>query len=310
MPYKKKYTKKPYKKRKKSYRTRFKDDKINTKIEKKIKEISVAEDTKNRQLLVRMVPWGNELLQRQSSSYGFFSLSTNSAADSSYTGLNWSNETAIAGNYYNSIYPEGDASSPGDANRTKMNFRLTKFQAFLQFINPDLVHPCTIRVSLIEVPNSNDYTAAAAPSSDISTILRPNKYIAGVQDLRCKGIFATSYRNQTDFSGFKHTVLKSKQFTLAPKSASSGKNDIDTSARLSWYDLNWSIPFKGKGRRYHYAAADYDPEAELPMTDKNLYFCIAHNAVNEEGRVPPEVRGATGVQYYVEDHISISVRTT
>lgn len=311
MPYKKKSYSRKYKKPyKKSYKARFKDDKINTKIERKIKQISVKEDTKNRQLLVRMTPWGTELTQRMSSSYGFFPLFDNAAADSTYQGLAFSNQTDLAGNYYNSIYPEGDVISPLDPNRTKINFRLTKFQCFLQFLNPDTQFPTTVRVSLIEIPNANEYTANAVPSSDVSTILRPNKYVCGVIDMRTKGIFKDSYENQTDYSGFIHKVIKSKQFTLGPTKASSGKNDLTTSAGQNWYNLNWSINWKGKGRKYAYARSDYDVNAEQPMTDKNLYLCICHNQITAEGTMPPEVRGASGVEYYVEDHMSISIRTT
>lgn len=311
MPYaRKRFKKRPRGRKayKKNYRRRFKDDKINTKIERKIAQIAQKKIVDNRQLLVRMFPFGDNDSARQSSTYGFWPLPVNDASsDSTLTGQTLVPLSALAGNYYNAMYPEGDILSPTDANRVKLAFRITKTQVFLQFLNRDTQHPVDIRVSLVEVDNANEFTAVNNAIIGSTNAVKPTKYITGVVDMRVKGIFKESYENQGATTGIKHRVLKVSQFRLAPTKASSGKNDLTTSAGYRWKNLDWSVNHKGKGRKYNYASADYDANAEKLMTDKNLYLCICHNQLNVEGRVPPEIRGAAGVQYYVENNLSLSI---
>lgn len=302
MPYaRKKFKKTLY--RKKSYRKRYKDDKINTRIERKIAQIAKKEDVKNRRLNVRMLSLGTNVLARQPSSYGYESLPDNATDDSNYTGQWLANMTAIAGSDYGLTGPVGDNSSPADTGNLKKEFFITKIQCFLQFINPDPTMQCRVKVCLVYVPNANYHTAA-----DNETELKPSRWITGVVDARNKGMFKQSYLNSADFSNIKHVVLKSKQFKLNHTVASSGKGDPIFSGGYNTRELNWSVPFKGKGKKFVYNSSTADGDAEEVMSDGNIFLTINHDQVTATNRLTPIVRGALGVQYYVGSNLSISVR--
>lgn len=295
--------------RKKSYRSRLKDSKVNTAVERKIRQIAVREDAKNRQILTRSIALGavtdDQPLQFQSSSYGFKALPQNGTADTNYQGLDSYCITKLAGESGTTGNIGADVTGPNNQYNQLWQYRLTKVQVFLQMINPDPVTPITVRVSLVEIPNANEYTAAEASASGITTVLRPNKQICGVRDMRCKGMFRDAYLNRNDLSNVKHRVLKSEQFRLNPPIASGGANADEG---LRWKEINWSHIFKGRGRKYQYASAVQSADNEARMTDRNLYLVMAHNQIAGEGTVEPQVRGAIGCQYYLDKPNNQSVR--
>lgn len=307
MPYaRKKYTKRGQRKSyKKSYSSRYKDDKINTAIERKISQIAKKEDVKNRNLRVRMLCIGTNVLARQASSYGYQVLPDNSTSDTAMTGQYLANMTELAGSSYGLAGVIGDNASPNDDNNVKKEFFVTKIQAFLQFALPDTIYDCRVRVCLVYIPNANYSTAnnQAATSS-----LKPNRYICGVVSQRNKGIFRESYLNAQDFSKVKHVMLKSKQFTLRHTKASTGKSDAAYSGGMQFKELNWSINFPGRGKRFVYNADVADGDAEKVMSSGNIYLTVNHDAVQGENRSVPIWRGALGTQFYVGKNLAISVR--
>lgn len=318
MPYKKKYVPK----RKKSYRRRFKDDKINTKIERKINQISKKNDAKNRQLLVRATSYGTNITQYQPGQYGFASLPANAAGgDQPYTGLSILNLTAIGGANQNTVNPKGPTTST--YNTTNRIFRATKIQAFLRFLNPS-DYPMTVRVSLIWIPNANYYTASDDAQSTNTTInLKPNQYICGVKELRNIGIFREGFLNAGKVisstegpANIKHTILASKQITLQPPICGSGVNSTYTVPNnqthhfgynnTAYRERNISISktFKGLGKKLLYVRGTGNNQAQEEMANGNIYLVITHNA--EQTQAQPMVKGMAGIQYYIDRPATIS----
>lgn len=294
-------------KRKKSYRARLKDPKINTKIERKIDQISKANDAKNRQLLIRQSAFGTDNQMQQSAYYDFVQLPANTGvADSSNIGLDVVDLTAVGGDIYAGNVPVGKEVEQNV--RYAKYFRFTKVQAFLQFFNSG-DYPCKVRVSIVYIPNANPYTAASVDANGITSVLRPNQMICGIKDMRNKGIFKMNYINsRDDFTNIKHTILKSKQITLQPKIASSGSTVNGGAGGGSWgnttinggrrvKEVNLSVNFPGLGKRFVYNGG-FLQDAVAHMSNGNMYLVISHNVKNN--RPEPYVRGIGGAQYYIE----------
>lgn len=320
MPYKKKYVPR----RKKTYRKRFKDSKINTRIERKISQIAKKEDIKNRQLLVRQTSYGTNRTYNQPGMYTFQSLPPNASAPAEYTGLDILNLTALGGQNYNTPNPKGTDTT---SNSTIAKyFRITKAQAFLEFLNPS-DYPMKVRVSLVYIPNANVYTAGTL-GTNTTEVLKPNQYICSVKELRNIGIFRDNYLNDdiafqdpngAYVSNIKHTIIKSKQITLLPAITGSGVNSTfsiltdpaggpggqypqdyhfgynNTCYRTKTVSISKSWDINGKRFLYN---GPSQPNAQEAMSNGNMYLTISHNA--EENQAQPMVKGVAGVQYFIE----------
>lgn len=291
--------------RKKTYRARLKDDKINTAVERKIAQIAKKEDIKSRNKIIRTMFFGEQNAAQgqdqvfQSAYVEFEDLTPNVVADRTpFTGLLSNNITAFGGVAYN--YP--NLQSVDVDTNVQQKFRVTKCQAFLQFTT-ESDYPATIRASFIYIPNANAYTANNISSPGLTKVLIPTQQIAGVRDQNNKGLLRDLQLNQVwdevDYTNIRHTVLASKQIVVKPPVSAGGGGASQTMNKqgYSYHNINLSYTFKGRGKSFVYNG-EHSASSQNAMSNGNIYLCIAHNAQPDES--VPQVRGAGAIQFYAE----------
>ena len=147
--------------------------KINTLIEKRMDEIAKKEVKKSKIPYVECVAYpDNAQKQRLTGTRQLTQMTANSTNNmiNSLASLEYWSLTKFGGNYKtNAVEESGDSTRP-----QSLDFDIQKLQAFVSLYNYDRI-PVKVTCALIGIPNNNFYTGSSSGSSEISTVLRPNR---------------------------------------------------------------------------------------------------------------------------------------
>lgn len=261
----------PKKSRNSSYSRRLSDKKINTKVERRMKEIAQAEDRKNQVWYIdkRILPGTWEDMGSAPLEIGDYDVVPNN----------------------NEIYSM-NLSNPGKLLKTPGNFipnnqaqtieiRVRAVQAFLRFCNTDNFTR-TVRCALAYIPNLNINTVAGDQP------LNPQRWWLGDTNSKYRGMFAKEihYRSSSDTypeeagnsqPGVKVRILDQKVIKLPPPTVFDVKGaTVDDIIQHNVREVSLSHYFKGMGKKekYTYFPNVSDTSAQM-LTSGNYRLLIA-----------------------------------
>ena len=217
--------------------------------------------------------------------------------------------TKFGGNY--ATTPDLDGA--GDNRLRSLNFDIQKLQAFVSLYNYDKI-PVKVTCALIGIPNNNFYTGSSSGSTEITTVLRPNRSMLTKNNWRFapkdSGIFTGYYTNSQDFSNVKHVIFDRKTITLqsslvttSPDATISPAGDIVGGSSITQRDIKLSHTFK-RPKKLVYNASDATNDNN--MSNYNIYFAITHDS---EASAKVAYSAVTGCKFTLGQNTRPKVKT-
>lgn len=302
MPYVKKSKKMSRSRRSRSYNARFRDRKINTAIERKIKDIAVREDNKNIQWFIKP----KLILDYDGASY----MSTNAPKDwptingkpaidsMCHVGSEADPKafclTEIGGNLQN------QGAQSFESGHLSNKYLVKRVEAHLTLRNQtNITKKCA--VVLISMKNVEPNTSSSSLVFNLDNIFTlpfniNNKYAGMFKEIKpdpyIGGGVATKVSKQ-------YTVLAQKVITLPPTFASNGGRVGNSNASESTgyieRDVHLSKSWK-VGKRLTYQLENDSNASNVPCSNDNIYLCICSNG--QDGDQDAVVcYGIAGVKY-------------
>lgn len=266
-------------KKKKSYRVRFSDKKINTAIEKKIQAIAKREITKERQYCIHSK---NVLATPTSTWDGTFARPLQTAmvelTPNSLLSFLMTDASALSENI-------------GGTNTTRIRSvcHAKTLQANLCFENYSQ-NNIKVRLAFISVPNTNSVTTAEPQAQD-----QPYTNILH------KGIFKrglSSYTGSSTRFDPKSRILATKRFNVPPTRAlyDVKGSTITDEITLPSKEVSLTKTYKSKGYKLTFNSTNQNRGAD----DNNVYLCITTNAENVGASIGMRMYGVCGMKFSVE----------
>lgn len=271
MPYKKKYNSKKYDiKKKKSYRSRFNDKKINTAIEYKIKAIAKREDQKNilyyfhKNYVTVDATWSSDQAQ----------VPVSNRIPLSNTQIFYT----LISNIGNNIYSGNAVANQDGNNRVKV--KTVQAHLNIAYDYPrgfTAVDKVRVRASIIYIPNINSNT------DDISDRLTPDIYnMGGTPSIKYNGIFRTELKNASSSSNSATDahIVATKLITLTPRPSGNIYETVDnkflSTPLIASKNIVLSKTYKN-GRMLWYNPQD--ATQNNLMSNGNFYLAIATDSL-------------------------------
>lgn len=274
-----------YFKRRRKRNSRLADKKINTLVEKRIKEIAQKEDNKNQVWVIdkKVLPNTWEDMGAAPAQISDYDVIPN---NNEMYSMNLSNPGLLVQT------PQANAS--GTATSKTCEIRVRAVQAFLRFVNTDNFTR-TVRCALAYIPNLNINTVVADQP------LQPQRWWLGDTNSKYRGMFAKEihYRSSSatypedagdSQPGVKVRILDQKVIKLPPPTVYDVKGaTVDDIIQHNIRDVSLSHYFKGLGKKesFTYFSNISEDQAQM-LTSGNYRLLIASD--EPDGAVTPKVR--------------------
>lgn len=255
----------PQRQRRRPYRrSKLRDKKINTLIEKRIRDIAQKEDQKQLKYITAAKCWPQSLANPDYAGVSIIEL-----ADLLPT-VNYSGATASQ----NSL--EYVNLSSFDLGERAEEIRVKQVQAFLSFYNTN-VDPYMVSAALIHIPNANIVTAASSNSTAGETNdLIPRRFMLTKNNWKfsksSSGMFHGFVEGDAPRNTTKYTILDRKTVVVPPASVNS---DSDNSNPKRVIEMKLNKSYKTyKTIKYNSSTST---SGNQPTRDGNIYLCVTCN---------------------------------